>query len=84
MGKILAAFCTDKKYDLEIFKESRIELPLHILLLIDAGYQGMTAIHPNSPRYRPKKTNCIRSTTERSSEASLSNISSVNSKSFVF
>jgi hypothetical protein len=48
-GKILsAAFCAGKKHDFQLFKESGIELPPHVLLLADAGYQGMAAIHPNS------------------------------------
>jgi transposase len=29
-------------------KNSEIELPPHVLLLADAGYQGVVGIHPNS------------------------------------
>ncbi len=48
-GEILSAtFCAGKKHDFQLFKESRIELPPHVLLLADAGYQGLTAIHSNS------------------------------------
>jgi transposase len=48
-GKILSAdFCAGSKHDFRLFKESLIELPPHVLLLADAGYQGMAAIHANS------------------------------------
>jgi hypothetical protein len=43
-----AAFCAGRKYDFQLFKESGIELPPHVLLLADAGYQGVAEIHPNS------------------------------------
>jgi hypothetical protein len=58
-GKILsAAFCAGRKHDFQLFKESGIELPPHVLLLADAGYQGVAKIHPN--RLTPiKKNNCI-------------------------
>jgi hypothetical protein len=48
-GKILsAAFCAGRKHDFQLFKENGIELPPHVLLLADAGYQGVAKIHPNS------------------------------------
>lgn len=48
-GKILSAnFCAGSKHDFRLFKESRIELPPHVLLLADAGYQGVAGIHANS------------------------------------
>jgi hypothetical protein len=48
-GNILSAtFCVGRKHDFRLFKESRIELPPHVLLLADAGYQGVAKIHPNS------------------------------------
>jgi transposase len=48
-GKILSAdFCAGSKHDFRLFKESEIELPPNVLLLADAGYQGMAAIHANS------------------------------------
>ena len=48
-GRIFsAAFCTGRKHDFQLFKESGIELPPHVLLLADAGYQGAAAIYPNS------------------------------------
>jgi transposase len=48
-GKILSAdFCAGSKHDFRLFKESGIELPPHVLLLADAGYQGIAGIHPNS------------------------------------
>ena len=48
-GRILsAAFCAGKKHDFQLFKESGIELPPHVLLLADAGYQGVAEIHPHS------------------------------------
>ena len=47
--RILSAdFCAGSKHDFRLFKESRIELPPHVLLLADAGYHGLTGIHPNS------------------------------------
>ena len=48
-GKILFAdFCAGSKHDFRLFKESEIELPPNVLLLADAGYQGIAGIHPNS------------------------------------
>jgi hypothetical protein len=48
-GKVLsAAFCAGRKHDFQLFKESGIELPPHVLLLADAGDQGVIKIHPNS------------------------------------
>jgi transposase len=48
-GMILAAaFCTGRKHDFQLFQESGIKLPPHVLLLADAGYQGVAEIHPNS------------------------------------
>jgi hypothetical protein len=48
-GRILSsAFCAGRKHDFQLFKESGIELPPHVLLLADAGYQGVAKIHPNS------------------------------------
>ena len=48
-GKILSAtFCTGRRHDFQLFKESGGKLPPHILLLADAGYQGVAKIHPNS------------------------------------
>lgn len=48
-GKILsAAFCTGRRHDFQLFKESGAKLPPHALLLADAGYQGVAEIHPNS------------------------------------
>jgi hypothetical protein len=48
-GRILsAAFCAGRKHDFQLFKESEIELPPHVLLLADAGYQRVAGIHPNS------------------------------------
>jgi hypothetical protein len=43
-----AAFCAGKKHDFQLFKESGLSLPPHVLLLADAGYQGVTKIHRNS------------------------------------
>jgi hypothetical protein len=46
-GRILSAsFCAGRKHDFQLFKES--ELPPHVLLLADAGYQGVVGIHSNS------------------------------------
>lgn len=48
-GLILAAaFCAGRKHDFQLFRESGITLPPHVLLLADAGYQGAAEIHPNS------------------------------------
>ena len=48
-GMILsAAFCAGKKHDFQLFKETGLSLPPHVLLLADAGYQGMTKLHRNS------------------------------------
>jgi hypothetical protein len=56
-GKILsAAFCAGRKHDFQLFKESGIELPPHVLLLADAGYQGMVAIHHPNSQTPVKKT----------------------------
>lgn len=43
-----AAFCAGKKHDFQLFKESDLRLPPHVLLLADAGYQGVAKIHRNS------------------------------------
>ena len=43
-----AAFCTGRRHDFQLFKESGAKLPPHALLLADAGYQGVAEIHPNS------------------------------------
>jgi hypothetical protein len=90
-GKILYAdFCAGRKHDFRLFKESLIELPPHVLLLADAGYQGMAAIHANS-QTPIKKPNCIRWTKSRNTaigrcleNAALLNISSANSKCSAF
>jgi hypothetical protein len=48
-GQIIsAAFCAGRKHYFQLFKESGIELPPHVLLLADAGYQRVAKIHPNS------------------------------------
>jgi len=48
-GNILSVtFCADRKHDFQLFKETRFGLPPHVLLLADAGYQGVAKIHPNS------------------------------------
>jgi transposase len=48
-GRILStAFCTGRKHDFRLFKESESVLPPHVLLLADAGYQGVALIHPKS------------------------------------
>jgi len=47
-GNFSADFCAGSKHDFRLFKESLIELPPHVLLLADAGYQGMAAIYANS------------------------------------
>jgi transposase len=47
-GNILSAtFCAGRKHDFQLFKETGVSLP-HVLLLADAGYQGVAKIHPNS------------------------------------
>jgi hypothetical protein len=57
--KILsAAFCAGRKHDFQLFKESEIKLPPHVLLLADAGYQGVAKIHLIAIP-RPRKPNCI-------------------------
>jgi transposase len=48
-GKILSsAFCSGRRHDFQLFKESGAKLPPNARLLADAGYQGVTGIHPNS------------------------------------
>lgn len=48
-GEILsAAFCTGRRHDFQLFKESGAKVPPNALLLADAGYQGVAGIHPNS------------------------------------
>jgi hypothetical protein len=48
-GRILsAAFCAGRKHDFQLSKKIEIELPPHVLLLADAGYQGVAGIHSNS------------------------------------
>jgi hypothetical protein len=42
-GEILsAAFCAGKKHDFQLFKESGIELPSHVLLLADLCFDIFT------------------------------------------
>ena len=45
---LAAAFCAGKRHDFQLFKESNLSLPPHVLLLADAGYQGVAKIHRNS------------------------------------
>jgi transposase len=50
-GNILSAnFCAGRKHDFQLFKETGFSLPPHLLLLADAGYQGVAKIHPNSQK----------------------------------
>lgn len=46
--KTAAAFCAGRRHDFQLFRESGIKLPPHVVLLADAGYQGVAEIHPNS------------------------------------
>jgi hypothetical protein len=43
-----ANFCTGRKHDFRLFKESKINLPPHVQILADSGYQGIADIHANS------------------------------------
>jgi transposase len=47
--QILATdFCSGSKHDFQLFKHSRCVLSRQTCILADAGYQGLTGLHPNS------------------------------------
>jgi transposase len=72
-GKILSAsFCAGRKHDFQLFKESEIELPPHVLLLADAGYQGVAEIHPHSQTPAKKTKLHLLDTEQKASNRALS------------
>ncbi len=89
--RILSAdFCAGSKHNFRLFKESRIELPPYVLLLADAGYQGLTGIHPNSEtpfkktKLHPLNNEQKASNRALSQQRIMIDIFSANSKCFAF
>ena len=50
---IATAFASGSTHDFRLFKESRTAMACQVLVLADAGYQGLTGLHTNSQT--PKK-----------------------------
>ena len=47
--EILATdFCNGSEHDFQLFKNSRCIISRQTCVLADAGYQGLTGLHPNS------------------------------------
>ena len=47
--EILATdFCNGSEHDFQLFKNSRCIISKQTCVLADAGYQGLTGLHPNS------------------------------------
>jgi hypothetical protein len=47
--EILATdFCNGSEHDFQLFKNSRCAISRQTCVLADAGYQGLTGLHPNS------------------------------------
>jgi hypothetical protein len=58
-GKILSSdFCNGRTHDFRLFKESGAAVQPHVLILADAGYQGISKIHKNSRTPFKRKKNC--------------------------
>jgi hypothetical protein len=55
-----------------LFKESGAALQPHVLILADAGYQGIAKIHKNSRTPFKKKKNCRPSEEEKAENRKLS------------
>jgi transposase len=57
-GKVIAtAFCSGKRADFALFKQSRTAIASPLLCLADSGYQGLDKRHQNSLTPK-KKTKC--------------------------
>jgi transposase len=41
-------FCNGKQHDFQLFKQGRYLFAEHTCILADAGYQGLSKLHPNS------------------------------------
>ena len=56
-GKVLAIFIgKGKTHDFQLFKNSKVRIAAHIIIVADSGYQGIDKIHKNSitPNKKPK------------------------------
>ncbi len=59
-------------HDFRLFKESGTAVQPHVLILADAGYQGITKIHKNSRIPFKRKKNCPLSEEEKKVNGDLS------------
>ncbi len=58
-GEILSSdFCHRRMHDFRMCKESWTAVQPHVLILADAGYQGIAKIHKNSRIRFKRKKNC--------------------------
>ncbi len=72
-GEILSSdFCHGRMHDFRLFKESRAAVQPHILILADAGYQGIAKIHKNSRIPFKRKKNSPLSEEEKKVNGDLS------------
>lgn len=72
-GEILSSdFCNGRTHDFRLFKESGAAVQPHVLILADAGYQGISKIHKSSGTPFKRKKNCPLSEEERKENRDLS------------
>jgi len=45
---LVTDFCSGSQHDFQLFKRSHCSLSRQTCVLADAGYQGLTGLHPNS------------------------------------
>jgi transposase len=44
---VCTAFSQGSKHDFQLFKDDQLDIPEHIRILADAGYQGLADLHEN-------------------------------------
>jgi hypothetical protein len=62
-----ANFCTGRRHDFRLFKESGIKLPPHVQISADSGYQGIADIHSDS--IIPEKKTKMKPLTEKQKQS---------------
>lgn len=67
---VATAFSYGSKHDFQLFKDSGWAVADHVRLLADAGYQGLTALHPNSQTpFKKSKHHALTESEQQSNQA---------------